>query len=93
MALETIDFFHAVAEAGIYVTEKTGCKSSVLFFLCLMGQQGVRFPEEPSELSPTKTALLFPLYVAGAEHHIIPSARGVKLMPLVLLYCKNEFLH
>lgn len=58
-----------------------------------MGQREFRLPGEPAELSSMKIALLFSLYLAGAEHHIIPSARGVKLMALILLYCKNEFLH
>ena len=64
-----------------------------LCLVFLVGQREVWLPREPSELSSTKIALLFSLYLAGAEHHIIPSACGVKLMALVLLYCKNEFLH
>jgi len=35
-----------------------------------MGQREVRLAGEPSELPSTKTALLFSLYLAGAEHHI-----------------------
>lgn len=70
------------------MTEKAGCRSSALFSSSRMGQRGGWTPWGALRAPSTKIALLFCLYLAGVEHHIILSARRVKPVAPLLLHCK-----